>query len=59
MTNWMKYEKAETDDEEGGTSEKVVSGIGLFLPMVSQRSPRDSSCPGYRSHTSINSLWPH
>mmetsp|Transcript_7899 Transcript_7899/g.23209 ORF Transcript_7899/g.23209 Transcript_7899/m.23209 type:complete len:159 (-) Transcript_7899:15-491(-) len=38
MTNWMKYEKAETDDEEGGTSEKVVSGIGLFLPMVSQQS---------------------
>ena len=38
MTNWMKHEKAETEDEDRIKSEKVVSGIGCFLPMVSQHS---------------------
>jgi len=39
MATWMTHEKAETADEDGSKrSEKVVSGIGCFLPMVSQHS---------------------
>ena len=39
MTNWMTCETAETEDEDSSKRiEKVVSGVGCFLPMVSQHS---------------------
>lgn len=38
MTHWMTHDKEETVDEDRSKSEKVVSGVGCFLPMVSQHS---------------------